>query len=460
MRRIWSRSSISGALALGLAAMFALWLGTGYELLRNLAEVEHRVNDVHASFVRGEETLSAIRTSVLLGSIYLRDALVDTTGPRQYYRDELRRIRTDIEQRLADYPDAVERSVEPMEWQQLKQGLDAYWATLDLFLGPEAPTTYVQGTGILRRQVVPARTNVLRIVDRLADLQRLAQRQRETDASKLYADVRLRVIMIGAATLFIGVIVSGFVLRRVNGLERELHRRRIVEIENRRDLERLSARLVDAQEQERRALARELHDEVGQALTAIKMEVGVALRGTQPDSRVRTSLEEARAIAETTLQGVRDLSQLLHPSMLDDFGLPETLTAYLRSFSKRTGIRADVTIGGLDARLPPAVEVAVYRIIQEALTNSARHSGALTCTVSVTRASDALRVIVDDDGTGMRDDAGTRMSRGLGVIGMRERAQSLAGTFAIEERPGGGTRIRVTVPLVRQGRDVPEALAG
>ena len=425
--------------------MLALWLVTGYELLRNLAEAERRVNEVHASFVRGEETLSAIRTSVLLGSIYLRDALVDATGNRGYYRAELGRTRADIEQRLPRDDAGMALPADPVQWHQLRQGLDAYWTTLDLFLRPDAPLTYVQGTGLLRREVVPARTNVLRIVDRIADLQCIAQRQREAEASLLHRDVRVRIVAIGGGMLIIGLVVSWFVVRRVAGLERELHRRRIAETENRKDLERLSARLVDAQEQERRALARELHDEVGQALTAIKMEVGVALRGAPADARTRGSLEEARAIAETTLQGVRDLSQLLHPSTLDDFGLPETLSAYLRSFGKRTGVHADLRIVNCAGRLPQAIEVGVYRILQEALTNVARHSHAAHVVVTVVRDGQVVHVTVEDDGIGCARNAAR--TRGLGVIGMRERAQSLAGAFIIEDRPDGGTRICVVVPL-------------
>ena len=457
----WSRarSPIRGAIVAGLLVLFVLWLGTGYELLRNLTEGERRVNEMHAVFVRGEDTLTAIRTSVLLGSIYLRDALVDTTGSRQY-RDELRTIRHDIEQKVEGLANDPMLSIDRNELQPLRSSLAAYWETLDVFLGPDAPTTFVQGTGVLRRQVVPARTNVLSVVDRLTDLQRDAQRQREAEVAALYSEVRFRFVEIGVATLLIGLAVSAFVLVRVSRLERELEQRREAEAHTRRDLERLSARLVDAQEQERRALARELHDEVGQALTALKMEVGVALRAASADPRVREPLEEARLIAETTLHGVRDLSQLLHPSILDDFGLPETLEAYVRSFSKRTGIRASLRTEGLENRLPAGVEIAVYRIIQEALTNVARHSRAASCDVTVAREQQSLRVIVDDDGAGMTGAGEASMSRGLGVIGLRERAQSMAGTFAIERRDGGGTRLRVMIPLAHHSREIAEPVAG
>jgi signal transduction histidine kinase len=299
--------------------------------------------------------------------------------------------------------------------------------------------------------VLPARNEVVQVLDELKALQRLSQAEHDAQVALLYADVRSRFRSVVTWALVMGIAVAGFAFWHVGRLARELHRQRLAETETRRELEQLSARLVDAQEDERRTLARELHDEVGQALTAIKMDVGIALRSAATDARSRASLEEARAIAESTLQSVRDLSQLLHPSMLDDFGLPETLAAYLRSFSKRTGIKAQLAVDGLGERLPADVEVCIYRIVQEALTNVARHSGALSCAVSIRRGGDALNLVIEDTGRGFTGAADRMVAagRGLGLIGMRERAQALAGRFAIENRPEGGTRITVSLPVPR-----------
>ena len=203
---------------------------------------------------------------------------------------------------------------------------------------------------------------------------------------------------------------------------------------------------MDVQEQERRTLARELHDEVGQALTAVKMDIGIALRG-ELDPRVRSALEEARDLSAQTLRSARDMSQLLHPSALDDFGLPATLTAYLRNFAHRTGIRAQLA-ETMETRLAPDIEMCVYRIVQEALNNVARHSGATACTVSLNSGGGTLRLIVEDNGRGVGLPADRLTSgRGLGLIGMRERAQALGGTFSIRPREGGGTIVMVTLPL-------------
>jgi signal transduction histidine kinase len=311
----------------------------------------------------------------------------------------------------------------------------------------DLPTNTTGAATMLRRNVRPIRKDVLTLLDNLKALQQASQRQHDEEVEGLYAESRARFVWIVSGALVLGLVAAWFAAWHVGGLEREINRQRLAETLNRLDLERLSARLVDAQEQERRSLARELHDEVGQALTAIKMSVGVALRtpGTHP--RAHSALEEARSVAETTLQGVRDLSQLLHPSMLDDFGLPETLAAYLRSFSKRTGIRAHFSHAGGDDRMPPDVEVCLYRIVQEALTNVARHSGALSCAVSLSRGADSVELIVEDAGRGITLASNADARRGLGLMGMRERAQALAGRFTLTNRPEGGTRIVVTLPV-------------
>jgi signal transduction histidine kinase len=449
-RRAAPAATVLGALLAGFAIVFGLWLLSGYELVRSLRDVEGRVAETHASFSRNERTLSTVRTNILLGSIYLRDALIDTNGiTRQYYRDELNQIRSEIERLVPAYVLEVDSPIERQRWAELQTALDQYWASLDVVF-EDGPRGIAQGTGIMRRVVVPARENVLKIVDTLTALQRLAQQSHDIEVSLLYAEVRTRLLAIGSVAILVGLLVAGLATRYVRRLHREIERQRHAEQQNRRDLERLSARLVTAQEEERRSLARELHDAVGQALTAIKIGMGVAMRGLEQDSRAKTSLEDARALAESTLQNVRDLSQLLHPSMLDDFGLPEALNGYLRNFSKRTGIRTQLTTERMEDRLSGEVEVCVYRIVQEATTNVGRHSGATVCTVALGRRDGMLQLTIEDDGRGI-DAARAGASdarRGLGLIGMRERAQALSGTFVIENRSEGGARVVVRLPVL------------
>jgi signal transduction histidine kinase len=441
--------SIRGALIAGFTVLFAVWAFAGYELLRSLGDVERRVSAEHAAYAEAADTLSLTRRNVLEGSIDVRDVLIDQDHVvRDDYRNEIRGLRDAVEQRTAEYLQHVDSEAEKREWARLQDKLQEYWASLEFVFADNLPTSTTPAATMLRRNVRPLRQDVLTLLDNLKALQQASQRQHDDDVAALYREARRTFMWIVGGALILGLAAAWFATRHVTGLERELNQQRIAEVHNRRDLERLSARLVDAQEQERRSLARELHDEVGQALTAIKMSVGVALRtpGTHP--RAQAALEEARSVTESTLQGVRDLSQLLHPSMLDDFGLPETLAAYLRNFSKRTGVRAQFSHDGGAERMPPDVEVCLYRIVQEALTNVARHSGALSCSVALRQGEREVELIVEDSGRGIVLTPGAAdVRRGLGLMGMRERAQALSGRFELSDRPGGGTRISVTLPV-------------
>jgi len=431
-------SSVRLALLLGFTAVFALWLVWAYQLVQNLEHIQRNVENLQRSYTRGDEALSLVRTNVLLGSIYLRDALIDSApSQREYYRDELTRLRDQVEMRLATYVRDVP-SAEREAWERLQQELRDYWSSRDVAF-TDSTRTSIESYLLLRQHVVPRRDGVLQIVDQRGVLQASARRQQEKETTALYESVRARLILIGSLTLVGAFVAAVLSSRRVSRLQHQVELQSLTEEHVRRDLERLSARLVDVQERERREISRELHDAIGQALTAVKMDIGLALRG-EVSGRSRAALDEAKDITETTLQSVRDLSQLLHPSTLDDFGLPETLRTYLKRFSDRTGIRADLLVS-LPDRLPPEVEASLYRIIQEAMNNVARHSGASACSVTISVRGSELRLVIDDNGCGLKGNRG----HGLGLIAMRERAQAQGGSFVIESPAWGGTRLLVTM---------------
>ena len=431
-------SSVRVALLLGFAVVFALWLVWGYQLLQNLRHIEDNVESLQRDYVRGEQALSRVRTNVLLGSIYLRDALIDSApARREYYRNELNRLRDEIEALLAAYTQDLP-AAERDRWVPLQEELRDYWSSRDVAFTDSARTP-IESYLLLRERVVPRRDGVLQIVDQLGNLQTAARRQQETETAALYSAVRARLILIGTLTLVGAVAAAVLSTRRVSRLQHQVEQKRFEEQRIRRDMERLSARLVDIQVRERREISRELHDAIGQDLTAVKLDIGIALRGVLGE-RTRAALDEAKDITENTLQSVRDLSQLLHPSTLDDFGLPDTLDTYLKRFTERTGIRAQL-LAELPDRLPHDIESSLYRIVQEAMNNIARHSGASACTVTIDTVGSQLLLIVEDNGCGVKASRG----HGLGLIAMRERAQAQGGSFAIEAPASGGTRVVVTM---------------
>ena len=203
-------------------------------------------------------------------------------------------------------------------------------------------------------------------------------------------------------------------------------------------------RVVEAQELERRRLARELHDETGQALTSILLGLK-ALEEKADDPASRAATEELRELVVSTLQDVRRLAVELRPSALDDFGLVAALERLAESFAEQTAISVDFQTALADERLPPDVETALYRIVQESLTNVVKHARARRVSILLARKEGAVKAVVEDDGQGF--DAAEQTGDGYGLVGMRERLALLGGRLEVESTRDAGTTIAAEVPV-------------
>jgi signal transduction histidine kinase len=203
-------------------------------------------------------------------------------------------------------------------------------------------------------------------------------------------------------------------------------------------------RVVAGQELERRRLARELHDETGQALTSILLGLKQVEEASSPES-ARAAAAELREQIVDTLQNVRRLAVELRPSALDDFGLAPALERLAEAFGEQSGIAVDIQTNLDSQRLAPEVETALYRIVQEALTNVAKHAEATRVSIVVTRRENSVTVVIEDDGRGFGAGGGT--GDGLGLVGMKERVGLLGGRLALESTEGAGTTVVAEVPV-------------
>jgi two-component system sensor histidine kinase UhpB len=212
-------------------------------------------------------------------------------------------------------------------------------------------------------------------------------------------------------------------------------------------LRALSAGVMDAQEEERRRISRELHDDTAQALTSLLLYAKALEQGDAPPA-VRGALAELREEVARSLEGVRRLARELRPSALDDLGLVAALEGYTLDLARRTGLRVRFLPACGGGRLPPQVELALYRIAQEALTNAVKHADARDIEVGLLREPGAISLTVADDGRGFDPERLPAGDRGVGLFGMRERAELTGGTLSITSAPGCGTRIAARIPLM------------
>jgi PAS domain S-box-containing protein len=211
----------------------------------------------------------------------------------------------------------------------------------------------------------------------------------------------------------------------------------------------LSRRLVDVQEAERRQLSRELHDRVGQNLTALSINLDIlrtSLSGERTEQH-RARLADSAALLESTVDSIENVMAELRPPMLDDYGLLPALHWYAKDFSKRTGIDVDVLGDDAIERPAPETEITLFRIAQEALTNVAKHARANRVQVEFEQVDGHCVLIVTDDGVGIDPArADNRARRGLGMVTMRERTQAVGGRFDVRNVPGSGTQISIEIP--------------
>lgn len=444
------RLTIRAALFIGFGLTFGIWVFAGYHFTRRIADVEERAASVNARYMRAQELLSAVRAQILLGSVYVRDALLDPNpATAADYRGRLEHTYQAVDLELQQYVPVLDSAPEREHIARLRREIDEFRDTMVQVLGSDSSRWPSQARILLRTRIVPKRELVIGVSEELQTLNRSSYVQQQNAVAEIYRMTQRRVwVILGvalAASFAIAVLATAYAGR----LEDRIQRQRANEVQNARDLQRLSAKLISAQEEERRSIARELHDEVGQVLTTIKVEIAIAQRAVEATGGAADLLENARKITDGAIQTVRDLSHLLHPSLLDDLGLPEAVQWYLRGYDKRHGIRTELLHDHLDERLTADVEASAYRIVQEALTNVAKHARASTCRVYLQRLPHTLLVTIDDDGVGFNaSDAqhASGRSRGLGLIGIRERAARLRGTVRLETAPGKGTRLTVELP--------------
>jgi signal transduction histidine kinase len=405
-----------------LGGLLLLTILSGAACLIALQRIQTSERSLRARSAEQREWLGRLRDGIILSGTLARDYFAAPTDPSA---PELLRRLEEIE---SSSRKAVSTETHFADAANLRGEIIAYWKVLDLMIDVASSRRTAGLEAYFRSQLAQRRETMLKIGDQIGEALDRETRRSEEELTRIYGSFRTELTAELILAIAAGILVAWTAGRRLLHLEDEARA--------------LSTQLVDAQEQERRSIARELHDGVGQSLSALLLDVGKAGR-IEDTGEMRISLQAIADLAERTVDAVRDLALSLRPSMLDDLGLVPALEWQAREVGRRSGLDVQVHAKDSAGELPDAYRTCIYRVAQEALRNCVRHAGAKHVRVGLERGKHAVVLRVEDDGNGFRP---TRV-RGLGLLGMEERTAQLGGRLRIQSEPGRGTVVAAEIPL-------------
>ena len=431
-------------LALGFGGLLLVMALTAIDGIRALGRIQTANDAISAEFLLRTRVLERIRSDVYVSGTYVRDYLLEPEpGKAESHRASLIETRRDADAALAQYRGFLSQpESEPVD--VLTRELAEYWKLLEPVFRWTPEQRRKDGYAFLRDEVFPRRQSMLAIADQIGAIGEAQVHAGKLVVEDTFVRARQRLMVTLALTIGLGLLLAITTISRILRLESRAESQYQEIAAARTEFKALSARLVAAQENERRAISRELHDEVGQELSGVLVEMAnlsTMIRTADPEAGDKAG--EIKRLVEESIRVVRNMALLLRPSMLDDLGLVPALEWQAREVSKRGGIRVKVAAEGVSEDLPEEHKTCVYRVVQEALHNIVQHAGARNASVSVRQERGRLLLAIEDDGAGFNP----RQQRGMGLLGMQERVTNLGGTFVVDSGPGQGTDLRIELPL-------------
>jgi len=389
-----------------------------------------------------KDSLQLLRVQNDLNSIALamRDML-DTTEPYPLtaWTAQFERIHQDLDTGLKLEESLAGANRTPEQRLFLSQAVAQFWDAVNRMFGLAQNGKDAEAREQIRLSLQARQQALSTAVSRLLVGNNEGEEQAASRIAQIYDGVQRQLYIFLAATL-IAIVLTSLYLTRSN---RQIFARLAELSEQRSDL---AQKLISTQESTLRHISRELHDEFGQVLTAIGSMLGRAGKHAPEGSPLRDDLKEVQEIAQSTLNNIRTLSQALHPVLLDEAGLESTLDWYIPTVGRQTGLALHYEKTGQSFPVETSAGVHIYRVLQEALNNVSRHSGASDAWIWLRFLPDSLELEVEDHGKGF---VAAKMQRGIGLVAMRERAELIGGTLAISPRPQGGTKVRLQIPRIK-----------
>ncbi len=432
-------------LLLGFGGVLLLLAFTGLNALSVLRKIETRSETIREDYFNRDRILEQLRSDIYLSGTYVRDLLLEQDTRRaDTHRRELQETQERVRANVARY-NGVLRSEERGPFREFTKEVASYFESLQPALEWNAAQRQAFGYAFMKDSLLPRRMTIVNLADQIGSVNQKQMEASNRNIANLFSTFRHSLILLLVLTLVCGALLAGGSIRRILRLE-HLSAVRFEEMERARAaLRELSARLIAIQESDRRSLARELHDEIGQSLSALLLGIGnvAAVLPSEGSADACAQLHDLRRLAERTVAVVRDMSLLLRPSMLDDLGLIPAVQWQAREISRTSNVSVQVNAESVSEDLPDEYRTCIYRIVQEALRNVVRHANAKSVRIRLDQRDQELVLAIQDDGHGFVPER----EKGLGLLGMEERVTHLHGSFRIESAPGTGTSIWVELPF-------------
>jgi signal transduction histidine kinase len=439
------------ALFAGFGAVLILMAIICIDSLHTLGAFETNNTQIRQDFLYRERTLEQVRASLYETGNIMRDYIPIESDPhaREILRTNLQSIEIETTKALKVCIQSLPTGKkEP--FQHLSLELEHYWSTIGPIFALGAKEKKELGNSVLRSDLLSQHAETMAVAKELSAVNDDELKETERRIEEVFAQFRRRLLMVATIAFSFGLVLAGTTIIYSGRLEKSVEKKYHESLQAQRELKELSKRLVEAEERERRAVSRELHDEVGQSLNALLLDVENLTELSSEEGVFRQGLQKIKLLAETCVNEVRNMALLLRPSMVDELGLVAALDWQGREVSKRTGMLVDTVEENVSDNLPEEHKICIYRIVQEALNNCSKHAYAKNVRVVVRQETNYLRVSIEDDGKGF--DPGR--VRGLGLVGMSERVSQLGGVLKVDSDPTRGTRLRIDLPLPSASPDV------
>ncbi len=430
------------ALLLAFGGLLSLLLIAGWEALSSVRKIHAEEEAARHAFLARNECILTVRSTLdVYGNLVQRYFLSYNPGVHASAAKEFPALFGRIHSELAKYP--PDRKPEE---QSMLAALKSLLSDQEKLLGVAVSDDRQAERGRMSRlyeELLPRNEGILLATEKITHWNQNQLSARDAAMAASFGGLQTNLTRLLIVILASGLALSLGSIAYIARQDREARERYVELAENRNALSQLSARLRDAQEEERRSISRELHDELGQSLGALLVDLG-QLSSLVPseDAQAQGALAKIKAVTQQSVDSIRNMALLLRPSMLDDLGLVPALEWQAREVSRRSEMEVEIAAKGVPENLDEKYRICIYRLAQEALNNAARHSGARHAWVDLEGSARGISIAIRDDGRGF-DPA---RSRGLGLLGMDERVRHLGGSLRVDSKPDHGTVVTAAFP--------------